>query len=163
MGGRMRRVFREILPAFIFFFVMFHILAVSRSLVLRQYGIIVPASAAATIGALIVAKAVLIAGRLPVLNLYPRRPLIDTVILKTLAFSLITLLFLAAEQFIHLSVRYGNASEAWVRMRCEVSWPAFWLRQMWFSVLLFFYCAAGELVRALGADRVREIFFSRAK
>jgi len=41
----------------------------------------------------------------------------------------------------------------------EIVWPHFWAIQLWLLVLLFFYCALRELVRALGADRVRRMFF----
>jgi hypothetical protein len=41
----------------------------------------------------------------------------------------------------------------------EVVWPHFWAIQLWLLVLLFLYCALRELVRALGADEVRRMFF----
>lgn len=161
--SHIKKVFLEILPAFFFFLVMFHILAVSKALVLRQYGIMLPASAAAVIGSLIVAKVVLIADRLPFLNLYPRKPLIYNIILKTFAFSAIAFIFLITEELVHLSLKCGNMAVAWTQMKGDVNWPAFWLREIWLFVVIFFYCQAVELIRALGADKVKEIFFGRSK
>jgi len=157
--GRIRKVFLELLPAFFFFLLMFHMLIVSRALVLKQYGIVVPASAMATIGSLIMAKAALITDRLPFLNLYPRKPLIYTVVVKTLSFSAITIIFFLLEAFFHLGVKTGGFSGAWDRMSLEINWQAFWLREAWIFILIFFYCAAIELARVIGADRVKKIFF----
>ncbi len=157
--GRVKKIFLEILPAFIFFLVMFHMLAVSKAMVLKQYGIIVPSTTIAVVGSLIVAKAVLITDRLPFVNLYPRKPLIYTVLAKMAAFGVITIIFFLLEAFIHLGVRTGNFSGAWARMSADINWQAFWLRQAWIFMLIFFYCAAVELARILGVSRIREIFF----
>jgi hypothetical protein len=150
---------KEILPAFIFFVIMFHILGVTRALALKQYGISTPASLAAVIGALIVAKVVLISDRLPFLNLYPKKPLIYNVVLKTIVFSFFTFLFLIVEELLHLSRREGSLAAAWSSLPGDVVWPAFWAREIWLFVLILFYCAATELARVVGRQKVREIFF----
>jgi hypothetical protein len=59
---------------------------VSRALILRQYGVHVSALAGATIGALLVAKVVLIADMLPAVNRFPEKPLIYNVVWKTLIY-----------------------------------------------------------------------------
>jgi hypothetical protein len=40
-----------------------------------------------------------------------------------------------------------------------VVWPHFWAVQIWLVLLVFVYCALRELVRLLGAERVRQMFF----
>ena len=154
-----KKLFLEILPAFIFFLIMFHLLVVTKALTLKQYGISVPSSAVAIIGALIIAKVILIANRLPFLNLYPKKPLIWNVVLKTLVFSAAALGFLVAEELVHLARRYGGFSAALGHVDTDIIWPAFWVRDIWLTVLLFFYCAAVELFRVIGTDRAKEIFF----
>jgi len=99
------KVFRELLPAFIFFFAVFNILSASRALVLKEYGIEVSASAVATIGALIMAKVLFLMDKLPFLNLYPRKPLFLNVVSKTIAFSVAACLFFIIEQWIRFGVR----------------------------------------------------------
>lgn len=158
---RIKKVFLEILPAFIFFLAMFHMLAISKALILKQYGIIVPATAMAIVWALVIAKVVLIVNRLPFLNMYPRKPLIYTLIAKTFAFTVITILFFLLESYIHLGLKTGGFSGAWDRMNAGIVWPAFWLRQAWVFILILFYCASIELSQALGKDKVKEIFFGR--
>ena len=159
--SRIKELFLEVLPAFIFFLVMFHIMMVTRALVLKQYGINAPASAVAIIGALIVAKVILIANRIPFLNLYPKKPLIWNVILKTIVFAAITFVFLIIEGIINEARRQGNFAVGVENFMSNVSWPAFWARDIWINVLILFYCAAVELAHVIGRDRVREIFFGK--
>ena len=64
----LKKEFLEMLPPTIFFFVIFHILFFVRSLFANKYSISVESSIVATIGALIVGKAVLIADKLKLLK-----------------------------------------------------------------------------------------------
>lgn len=161
--GRIRDLFREILPAFIFFLIMFHMLLISRALILRQYGIASRSSAIAVISALIVAKVVLIANRIPFLNLYPKKPLIYNVILKTVVFSIATLVFITVEELLRLARKDGSFAAAWGNMMSDFSWSFFAVREAWAFVLILLYCAGSELSRVLGVERVREIFFGNSK
>ncbi|MCM8761532.1 MAG: hypothetical protein NC938_06010 [Candidatus Omnitrophica bacterium] len=157
------KTLREIFPAFLFFFIMFHILLVTRTLMLQQFGIAVPMSAVAVIGALVVAKVVFIAGRIPFLNQYPEKPLIYNVLTKTAVYFLVAMLFLALEEFVHISLREKGLLWTWQNISSRIIWPIFWVRQIWLFILLLFYCSSSELIRAIGKDKVREIFFGRHK
>ena len=149
----------EILPAFIFFFVMFQILLVTRSLTLKEYGITPRASAVAFLGALIVSKAIFVTDKFRFLNLYPRWPLLWNVILKTVAFSFFTFLFLFIEEWFHQADKHGSFVVAYEWVVSDVVWPVFWSGDIWITVFLLFYCAAVELTRAVGAEKIRSIFF----
>jgi hypothetical protein len=153
----------EILPAFLFFLVMFHILIVTKALTLKEYGITVHASAFAFIGALIVSKAIWAANKFPFLNLYPRWPLIWNVALKTVVFSLFVFLFLFAEELLHQAHKGGGLAAAYERLWTDVEWPVFWASDIWLNVLLLFYCTAAELTSVVGADKVKKIFLFREK
>lgn len=157
--GHLKKTLREILPVFVFFYLMINILGTTRAMALKEYGINVESSAAALVGALVVAKAIFLTGRLPFLNLYPKRPLIWNVVLKTLVFSLIVTLFLVIEEMIHIGRRYGSFSAGYGHFGSDVIWPAFWAREIWFTILLFFYCASAELARVVGVDRIKKILF----
>ncbi len=41
----------------------------------------------------------------------------------------------------------------------KVVWPHFWFIQIWLLVLFFLYCTMRELIRVLGRERVRAMFF----
>ena len=158
-----KKEFMEILPAFIFFLIMFHVLVVTRALTLKAYGITTHMTAVAIIGAFIVAKAILIADRLPFLNLYPTKPLLWNAVLKTLVFGFITFLFLFIEEALHQQHLYGSFTVGYEHLQKDVMWPAFYAREIWITILLLFYCSAVELARVIGDEKVKEIFFGTKK
>lgn len=161
---RIKDLFLEVLPAFIFFLVMFNLLFLTRDLVLQRHGIpVTSASAIAVISALIVAKVVLIANRIPFLNMYPQKPLIYSVVLKTIVFSLFTMLFMTLEELLRLSRQHGGFAPAWESLTGEFSWTVFFLRQAWVFVLILLYCAGAELTKVVGREKVREIFLGPKK
>ena len=150
---------REVIPPAIFFLIAFHVLALSRALMLREYGIHVAAAAGATVGALIVAKVVLIADSLPLINRFPERPLIYNVGWKTTMYVIAALAVHYLEHLVPVWWRMGNLGDANQHLLDEVVWPHFWAIQLWLVVLLFVYCAMRELVRTIGPHEVRRMFF----
>jgi len=161
--NRIKGEFLEILPTFIFFLVMFHILFVTRALTLKEYGIASHAHAMALLGALVVSKAIFIADKFPFLNFYPRQPLILNVLSKTVVFGLFTYLFLFIEELFHQMLKHGGFVASFDRLTADIVWPVFWSGEIWVAVLLLFYCAAAELIRAVGVDKTKAIFFSRTR
>ena len=160
---RIKKELLEVLPTFIFFLIMFQILVVTRALTLKAYGITAHSTAIAVIGALVVAKAVRIADKLPFLNLYPKKPLVWNAVLKTVVFGIITSFFLFIEELLRQSHEYGGIAAGYRHLKTDVVWPAFWSREIWITVLILFYCAAIELARAIGPIKVKEIFFGGLK
>lgn len=156
-----KHLIHEMIPPATFFFISFQLLAFTRALMLKQYGIEVTAFVTATIGALVAAKVVLLADLLPFINRFPDRPLIYNITWKT------TIYFLAAgvvrylDEFIHFYRQVGQLEVANRRMLDEVIWPHFFAIQIWLAVLLLIYCTLHELVRAFGQQRVEEVFFGK--
>jgi hypothetical protein len=161
--GRIKAEFLEILPTFIFFLVMFHILFVTRALTLKEYGIALHSHAMALIGALVVSKAIFIADKFPFLNFYPRQPLIVNVLSKTVVFGIFTFLFLFTEELVHQMLKHGGVIASFDRLTADIAWPVFWSGEIWVAVLLFFYCVASELIRVVGVEKTRAIFFKRVR
>ncbi|MES2438080.1 MAG: hypothetical protein V4584_03390 [Verrucomicrobiota bacterium] len=144
----------------LFFFVAVQLLAVTDSLILKQYGIHLKTFFSATMLALIVAKVVVITDHFALVNRFPEKPLIHNVIWKTLIYFSAALAFRYLEHLIHFRRRSTDFAEANRRLFEEIIWPHFWAVQLWLLVLLLIYCAFRELVRALGRDRIRAIFFT---
>ncbi len=161
--AKIKEEFLEILPTFVFFLVMFHILFVTRALTLKEYGIASHAHAMALLGALIVSKAIFVANKFPFLNFYPRRPLILNVLSKTVAFGLFTFLFLFIEELLHQVLKRGGFVASFERLTSDIAWPVFWSGQIWVAVLLLFYCFAAELIRVIGVDKTKAIFFRKTR
>ena len=158
-GERIKHELLELLPPTILFFVAFHVIVFSRALILRQYGVQVSSLAGATVGALLVAKVVLIADMLPVVNRFPEKPLIYNVVWKTAIYVLAALVVHYLEHLIPVWWRDGSLLTANRRMIEEVVWPHFWVIQLWLVILLFVYCSCRELVRAIGRQKAVAMFF----
>jgi hypothetical protein len=112
------------------------------------------------LGALIISKAIFLAEKIPFLNARSGRPLIITVLLKTVTFNGVTFLFRFIEELSRQAIKHGSFSAAFEQLKSDVAWPVFWSSEIWVTVLLFFYCSAVELIRVIGIDRTKTIFFS---
>ena len=84
--ARLKHELMEAIPPFLYFFAAFHLLAVVRTLMQQEYGIQAGTVMNATIGALIVAKVVLLADLMPIVNRFPDKPLLYNIVWKTLIY-----------------------------------------------------------------------------
>ena len=159
---RLKHEFYEVLPPTIFFFVAFQLIAFTRALMLQRYGIEVSTFGAATLGALVVGKVVLISDKLPFMNRFPGKALIYNVVWKTAVYIVAALIVRYAEHILPFFIEHGSISVANQHLLNETVWPHFWAIQTWLLVLFFIYSALRELVRVLGADHVVDLFFRRA-
>ena len=141
----------------VFFLIAFHILLMERALIAREYGLHPLSMVTATVAALLVAKVVLIADMLPIINRFPEKPLIYNVVWKTVIYVGASLVAHYLEHLIplwwHLGFRAAN-EHLWSKL----VWPHFWAVQLLLVVLFLIYAAMRELVRVIGRDRVRQIF-----
>ena len=153
-----KRELFEIIPPTIFFFVAFNVLTYTKRLMLEQYGIKFSGFAAATVGALIVAKVVLIADRIPFINKYPGKPLIYNAAWKTLIYVLVTLVVRFLEYLIPHWWHYKNLGVALDHLWNETIWPHFWAIQIWLVCLFFVYVSFREFARAVGEERFFKMF-----
>lgn len=153
-----KREFLEVIPPAIFFLISFHIVVLDRALMAKEFGVPLTSVLNATVGALLVAKVVLVADMLPAINRFPEKPLIYNVVWKTVLYVGASLLAHYLEQLIPLWWRLGF-TVANERLWTELVWAHFWAIQLWLVVLIFIYCVARELVRVIGRDRVLGIFF----
>jgi len=150
---------RELLPPAIFFFVALHIVALMRVLMLKGTGIAVTTSVAATIAALILAKAVLIADMLPFINLYPHKPLAYNVAWKSVIYVLVAMVVHYLERLFHFAREAGGIVAGNEKLIAEMVWPHFWAIQIFLLTLILMYCTMRELVRVIGPEKMRRLFF----
>lgn len=153
----------NIIPTAIFFFVAFQLLSISRSLMLREYGIDVSTFMTATIGALIVAKVVMIVDLLPFVNRFPEKPLIYNVLWKTSLYVITALIVRFAEHLWDFYHQTDDLAVAYQRLKDGVVWPHFLVVQIWLAIFLLMYCSFRELARVVGQDSVRQMFFSTVR
>lgn len=155
---RLKQEIFGVIPTAVFFFVAFQLLALTKNMILRQYEVPLETFVAATVGALIVAKVVVIVDLLPFVNRFPDKPLVYNVFWKTAIYLIAAILVRYVEHLIAFVRKYGNVAEANSHLINEVVWPHFWLVQIWLFVILLMYCVLKELNRVLGRERLRAIF-----
>lgn len=158
-----QKEFKALLPPTIFFLITFHLLALTESLMVEKYGITLYNSAIATIGALIVAKAVLISEHLPFTNNFENKPLVYNLLWKTAIYAIIAVFFSYLEHMIHYINEYHNLLIANEKMIEEIVWSHFLATKIWLIFLLFFYCTINEIVTVFGKAKLLEIFFQKSR
>ena len=152
---------RELIPVTLFFLVAFELLALTQALILERYGERVWTFAAAAVGALVVAKVVLIADHFRFVNRYPHKPLIYNVVWKTAIYFLASIGVRYVEHVVHFWRKSGSFGEANRMLADEVSWTHIVVIQLWLLILLLVFCALRELVRAIGQGRVVAMMFTQ--
>jgi hypothetical protein len=150
---------REMIPPLVFFLFAFHFIVLLRSLMLMEYGVRISAISNATISALVVAKVILIADVLPIINRFPGRPLIYNVAWKTTIYFVVALLVHYLEHLVPLWWSMGSLSGANKHILEKTIWPHFWAIQLCLFVLFALFCAVRELSTALGKGRIFSMFF----
>ena len=155
---RLKQEFLGVIPTAVFFFIAFQLLAFTRDLIVQEYDVEISTFLAATVGALIVAKIVMVVDLLPFVNRFPDKPLIYNIVWKTSIYLVAAFLFRYIEYLVPFVLDYGDIAEANRHLLDEAVWPHFFIVQIWLFVLFFLYCVVTELVRVLGRDRVRSMF-----
>ena len=159
LATRFKEEIGKILPPTIFFFIALHLVALLRSLMLTGTGIPLLSSAQITVGALILGKAVLIADMFPFINRYPDKPLAFNIAWKTAIYMLIAMLVHYLEHLIDFWREAGGLVAGNQKLLAEIVWPRFWAIQIFLFTLILMYCAAREVIRAVGAQEVKKMFF----
>jgi hypothetical protein len=157
--AKIKEEFLAILPPTIFFFVALHIVSLIRSLVLRGTGLAPMTTISVTVAALILGKAVLIADMLPIINRYPDKPLIYNVTWKTVIYLVVSGFIHYLERLIDFSRQAGGIVAGNEKLLAEIVWPHFWAIQIVLLVLISMYVTMHELARAMGGDKLRQMFF----
>lgn len=156
---KFKEEFKKVLPPTIFFFVILHIVALIRSLMVRETGISVPTTASVLLASLILGKSVLIADMLPFINRFPDKPLVWNVSWKTLMYTLVALVIHYLERLYDYWKEAHSLLAANHTLLTQMSWPHFWAVQILLLTLIFNYCVVAELARALGKSRLKTMFF----
>ena len=159
LSMKLHEEFKALLPPAIFFFVMLHLVALIRVLMLKGTGIAVSTSWQVTLSALILGKAVLVADLLPFINRYPDKPLLYNIAWKTTIYVLVAMLLHYLEHLADFWKEAGSLVAGNQKLLAEIVWPHFWAIQMLLVVLILLYCTMHELIRVLGRDTVYAILF----
>lgn len=155
---KIKHEFMKVLPPTIFFFVILHIVALIRTLMIKGSGVDLPVSASVLIASLVLGKCVLIADMLPFINRFPDKPLIWNVTWKTLMYAFVALIVHYLERLYDYWKEAPGFMDANALLWSSINWPRFWAIQILLITLIFMYCTIAELARVIGRDRLKAIF-----
>ena len=161
IGARILHEAREALPPTIFFFVGFNFIVFTTNLLLADYAIAVSNFMLATVAALVVGKAVLVANAMPYLRRYDRAPLIRPILFKTAFYWVIVFLARLLERFVRFSVIERNPSGEFMSyLITTFSWHRFSAISLWILALFLIYVTATEFGHLFGPGELRRLFFT---
>ena len=148
----------HVLPAFIFFCIAFNIINLTESFLFKRAGIVPFTFVYVTLSAVVIAKVLLVIDHLPIVNLFPNRPLIFTTLWKTIFYWAINL-------FVRLSIRFspyllqdGKFFSKIENFYSQMDWNLFVGVQSFYLMLFALFVFARELNQALGPGTIRRIF-----
>ena len=149
----------EMVPPTIYFFVVLHIVALIRVLMIRGEGLPPMSTMSIAIAALVLGKSVLLANALPYINRFPEKPLIWNVCWKSLVYFLVASLIHYLERLYDFWKDAPGFVAANEKLLAAIVWPHIWAVQILIGVLIIVYCVATELARVIGEKELRIMFF----
>lgn len=149
---------KGLLPAF-FFFLVFYLLAITKSLMLSSAELNVTELAVALVGTLIVTKAILVTDMLPFANIFAGKPLYFSILWKTVLYGIFVFLFRLVEELISFWSKTSDLTGAFENFITEVSWPHFWAVLIWVLLALTFYNIVMALDEHFGPGSIKRGLF----
>ena len=159
ISAKIKEEIHALLPPTIFFFIALHLVAFIRVLMLKGTGIAFGTSLSITVAALVLGKSVVIADLLPIINRYPDKPLAYNVVWKTTLYVLVAMLVHYLERLIDFWREADSFIAGNEKLLAEIVWPHFWAIQILLAMLILMYSTMSELVRVIGGDKMRNLFF----
>ncbi len=161
VGHRLWHEFRQVLPPTIFFFVGFNFIVFTTNLLVADYEIAVSSFMLATLAALVVGKAVLVANAMPFLRRYDRAPLITPILFKTAVYWVIVFIARLLERFVHFSILERKPPSDFIPFLITTfSWHRFSAISLWILVLFLIYVTATEFSHLFGPGEMPRLFFT---
>jgi len=150
----------EILPPTIFFFIGFNFIVLTTNLLVAQYLVAVSNFMLATLAALVVGKAVLVANKMSLLRRYDRAPLIQPILYKTAFYWVVVFFARLLERFMHFALEGNPPGDFIAYLITTFSWHRFVAISLWIFVLFLIYVTATEFRQLFGPGELRRLFFT---
>lgn len=152
------RDLREVVKPVIFLFCMFELVSVTNWLLLESYSITPTHTVFAAVGALFGGKAILVANKLPYLHIFQGRPVLISVIWRSVIYAIFCALFLCSEHILTGFFKHEGPITSLKDLTTQVSPPHVAANAIWLFVSLMLYNSYVEVDRHLGCGTLRRIF-----
>jgi hypothetical protein len=114
----------------------------------------------ATLAALVVGKAVLVANHMRLLRRYDRAPLIQPILFKTAFYWVVVFLARLIERFVHFLIEGNPPGDFLSYLITTFSWHRFSAISLWLLALFLIYVTASEFSHLFGPGELRRLFFT---
>src|SRR5262245_38845828 len=159
--SRLAHAAREAIAPTIFFFVGFNVIVLTTNLLVAQYLVAVSNFMLATLGALVVGKAVLVANKISLLRHYDRAPLIQPILYKTAFYWVVVFFARLLERFAHFLLDGNSPADFFPYLIADFSWRRLTAISLWFFILFLIYVTAWELSTLFCPGEMRRVLFQR--
>src|SRR5262245_23521431 len=160
IGARLLHEAREALPPTLFFFIGFNFIVLTTNLLVAQYLVAVSNFMLATVAALVVGKAVLVANKIPLLRRYDRAPLIQPILFKTAFYWVVVFIARLLERFVHFALEGNPLGDFPSFLVTTFSWHRFSAISLWILALFLIYVTATEMSHLFGPGELRRLFLT---
>lgn len=154
-----KKEFFSVLPTFLYFLFASTLLFFTNGVTLEHYGIHSTYLLRAFVDSFVFTKAILILDNFNVVNRYVKKPLIYRVIWYTFIYLISAILLYYLEEIITSMIKHPDFILANKNLWNSMVWMRFWMTVLWGSILLFIYSAMREIIRYIGIDKFRRLFF----
>lgn len=162
-GAFLKREFVELLPTVIYFLIGFNLIALTKQIVLAEEGVVFVGWKAATIGALLVAKVVLIADKLPLMKWVKGPPALWPVLYRTALYTVLVFIAQMLEFTIEGWIKDGSFSAGVANARAHLIPEQMAFVYLWVFTLFANYMAVAELRERHGAPPVWKFLFAHRR
>lgn len=152
---------REAIFPTTFFFLIFHFMMITKTLILESYDMQWTSSASALIAALVVAKAILIIDATPAGRMFRDSRLVYHIMWKTIVYSCLVSVFRYLEELIPLWSEHGSFTGANHALIEAVSWPHSLAIQLWLLVSIAAFSTIVTIDQHFGPGSLRKALFGR--
>jgi hypothetical protein len=161
IGARILHEALQALPPTLFFFAGFNLIVLTTNLLVAKYFVAVGNFMVATLSALVVGKAVLVANAMSFTRRYDRAPLIKPILFKTCVYWIAVFIARLLERFVRFAIVEGRPVSEFISYVDETfSWHRFIAISLWIFVLFLIYVTATEFSQLLGPGGVWRIMFT---
>ena len=144
-----------------FFAVGFNLIVLTTQLILDDYAAQFAGFMVATMTALVVGKAVLVAKLLPIMRRFDNAPLIQPIVFQSVVYWAVVFVAQFLETLVEYLVHGGRFGGVPDYVTTHFSWHRFAAVQIWILVLFLIFTTVAELNRLFGDGELFEIFFTR--
>lgn len=151
--------FLHVLPLFLFFLVFFTLINEIETFLLLRAGLTPLKFIEVAIASGLIAKIVLVVDHLPYIALFKKKPLLFSILWKTINYSIILL-------FVRLLIKltpyyisnHHEIDKTITAFKQKTDWPFFFSVQMFYLLFLFIYVTFKELSDKIGHKKIKKLF-----